>query len=341
MSYRMSTVQEFGVALVKGAAILGVDRMVRLLEQWRSGKPVTYRTCRVVGVTIREPLDLADGIKLVPLPLTSDDLSARLPSRGRISPSAYLGHTIVSMETIAKPALFRPDVENLFNAVEAKLSPHLGFENLCEILSLEFDTYVDMGLGWNDYGDLAALSNADVTWGEPDRLGQPAACRGESISGDVMTLDLDYDAVPNPAEDDLQRLGEALKAADPRTRVAVARWKRSNDRRKGLTDQFIDLRIALESLFLPHKSDQQLSFRLALTGAWLLGKEAEERQDAYKILKKAYGTASLAVHHGEVRESDANRDLLARAQGRCRAGIYQVLQEGRVGDWDALVLGVE
>ena len=338
---RMTPVREFGVALVKGAAIIGADRILELVERWKSGGPLTYRTCRVVGVTTRESLDLADGIKIIPLPLASDELSARLPSRGRISPLAYLGHTIVSVETIAEPALFRPDAAGLFAAVRAKLSSDHGFERICDMLSLEFDTYVDIGLGWNDYGDLAALSNADTIWGDPDRLGCPAAYRGKSVNGEVTRLDLDYDAVRTPAEEDLQRLYETLKGTNSRTRVALARWKRSIDRRNGLTDRFIDLRIGLESLFLSQNPDQQLSFRLALTGAWLLGKDVEERLDAYRILKKAYGAASKAVHRGEVSESDDNRDLLTRAQRLCRAGIYHILKEGRVVDWDELILGVE
>ena len=130
----------------------------------------------------------------------------------------------------------------------------------------------------------------------------------------------------------------ALKSADARTRVAVTRWKKSMKRRASLTDGFIELRIALESLFLPQTPDQQLKFRLATNGAWLVGDNGADRRKVWHILRDAYDAASKAVHHGKVKQNGENKELLANAQMVCRKGILRVLRDRPVTDWDGLIL---
>ena len=104
-----------------------------------------------------------------------------------------------------------------------------------------------------------------------------------------------------------------------------------------LTDRFVDLRIALEALLLPDGTDRQLSYTLAVRGAWLLGEGAAGRREAWRILRNVYGTASKLVHGGTMKAD--NMTLLTEAQGLCRKGILRVLDKGKVGDWDGLILG--
>ena len=59
----------------------------------------------------------------------------------------------------------------------------------------------------------------------------------------------------------------------------------------------------------------------------------------YKTLLEAYKTASTAVHKGEVKFTDKNRQLLADAQALCRSSILKRLKKGKVPDWNALILG--
>ena len=46
----VSSVQKFAEGLVKGASLLGVNRMTDLLAGWTRGEPIKYRTSMVVGL---------------------------------------------------------------------------------------------------------------------------------------------------------------------------------------------------------------------------------------------------------------------------------------------------
>ena len=119
---------------------------------------------------------------------------------------------------------------------------------------------------------------------------------------------------------------------------------RSKDDEAEFVDRFIDLRIALESLYLkdfPNETSQEMRFRLSLFGAWHLGADQAERSNIRKQLRQAYDTASGAVHSGGVERTPENERLLADAQRLCREGILKLLADGAPRDWGDLILGVE
>ena len=75
-------------------------------------------------------------------------------------------------------------------------------------------------------------------------------------------------------------------------RIAADRWRRSkrSDGYARLVDQYIDLRLALESLYLKdfvNEHSQEMRFRLALFGAWHLGGSLDERRSIRKTLRYA------------------------------------------------------
>lgn len=62
-----------------------------------------------------------------------------------------------------------------------------------------------------------------------------------------------------------------------------------------LEDQILDYVIGLESLLLPGRN-QELAFQLSLRGANLLGKNKEEKEGYYKLIKDAYRARNNIVH---------------------------------------------
>ena len=111
-------------------------------------------------------------------------------------------------------------------------------------------------------------------------------------------------------------------------------------RQKGYVDKFIELRIALEALYLQGKGTRgEMGFRLANYGAWHLGADFAERRKYRTLLSRVYREASGAVHTAEVADTEANRELLSEAQDLCRMGILKRLDEGKAPDWDELILG--
>ena len=338
---RVSTVDRFGAMLVRGAAFVGVDRVVDALAAWTRGEPVTYRTCRVAGLSIARPMTPANGISFIPLPLSDDELPPGLPA-GSAFALAYLGRTVVAVDTLATPALFRPEFEHVLDlegVVTARLDTDCTFDEIREALSLECNAPIHMGLEWSDYGELAALTGGTRSRELPGRLALPA---GETYTGpdsDVTSLEIDESTVHAVSEDRIRRLLAALRDTDASTRVAVARWNKSLE--GDLTDQFIDLRIALEALLLPDNPNQQLGFTVAARGAWLLGEDGAGRREAWKMLRNAYAAASKAVHIGEVKENDRNAETLVGTRDLCRKGLLHVLCDGPVKDWSGLILNCQ
>lgn len=335
---RVSTVGHFGAMLVKGAAVVGVERVVDALGAWTRGEPLAYRTCRVAGLSIARPMTPANGVSLVPLPMSDDELSPELPS-GPAFALAYLGRTVVTVHTLATPALFRPVLDHVYDldgAVTARLAADCTFDEIREVLSLECNAPIHMGLEWSDYGELFALTGGTRSWKGPGRLALPSGETHTGQDGHVTRLKIDESSVYAVSEDRIRRLLAALRDGDASTRVAVTRWNKSLE--GNLTDQLIDLRIALEALLLPDNPNQQLAFTLATRGAWLLGKDGVDRCEVWSTLREAYKTASTAVHRGEVKENDRNAEVLMGARTLCRRGLLHVLCEGPAEDWEGLIL---
>ena len=107
-----------------------------------------------------------------------------------------------------------------------------------------------------------------------------------------------------------------------------------------IVDQLIELRIALEALYLKdftNERSQEMRFRLALFGAWHLGETFARRQAIRKTLRDAYDKASGAVHTGEV--PVGAHATLKKARNLCREGILKLLEEEPLVDWGDMILG--
>ena len=67
-------------------------------------------------------------------------------------------------------------------------------------------------------------------------------------------------------------------------------------------DKLIDYLIGFEALLLRRDERQELEYRLALRGAFLLGTDMEERKKIFFHLKTAYRERSNIVHGGSVKK---------------------------------------
>ena len=121
--------------------------------------------------------------------------------------------------------------------------------------------------------------------------------------------------------------------------MAIRRWMNSKRPESSLADRFIELRIALEALYLDGKSNTEMAFRLATHGALYAGGTIEERRRNHETLRKAYNQSSRAVHAGTLKDSSEN--VLKKAQELCREGIIKRLREGDVPDWSDMILGAK
>ena len=278
---------------------------------------MSYRTCTILPITMARAVSPVPGVDIVPLPLSTVELPAGLPTRRGKPRADYLGQSLVSVDAETKPALFQPETPwPEGKEVRAALTPRLTLETIREALSLEADTFVDGGLTWDDYGEFSALANQDG--GVRGAVGHLPPCKHHmtSLKLGVSSLEVSEEDIRDISAENIGRLLRELQGADARARVAVSRWKMAMNSIRDRADRFIDLRIALESLFLPPLSAQELKFRLAVSGAWLVGKDAAGRRRVWNTLRSAYDLASTAVHGGRSEEEGEERRQRARTDGR-------------------------
>ena len=117
---------------------------------------------------------------------------------------------------------------------------------------------------------------------------------------------------------------------------------------KSKVDRFIDLGIALETIYGGREERGEITNRIATRAAWHLGGDSSERQDIFRQVADIYRLRSTAVHTGQlklrVRLGASNIPLEAAVDislGFCDEAIRKVTEEGwyEAGDWRKLTLG--
>ena len=191
---------------------------------------------------------------------------------------------------------------------------------------------------------LSLSCNAHITWAVlwPDYWHESGAFSSGAVYSRVSygnREDLHKGQIPL-APDQLEFASSLLKKRfrlqDVGVGRAIRRWMRSK-RSQEFTDQFIELRVALETLY--PTGGTELGFRIANYGAWHLGDSFSRRKEYRKVLSKAYGLASNGVHKGSVGDTSKNRQTLTRAQDLCRDGIIKRLHESEKPEWEDIILG--
>ena len=347
----VSSVEDFARVLVRGAAIMGSARLVEMLSGWLTGGGVGYRTAAVLnGLYLVDTLEPLPGIRIEPLPRSTDGDFGSLPMLGGHSIKDYLGRSVLSIESTARPAFFHPEKDDYGSIVRAEFASGVGLDMVCRTLALEADTAVEMAFAWNDYAEVShylspgskSTRSSHGRGVEPRGVGN--SVRTDSSTG-VCTVTIDDRNVCHLSEDRLKRILVAIARPEGASiDVAISRWCKSKEGFRTLGDKFIDLRIALEALYLKNFDSEnrgEMRFRLALYAAWYLGSDFAERKAIRKTLRDAYDMASTTVHGGRLPSSESDQALLSRSQEFCRQGILKFLEHGVQEAWDDMIVGVQ
>ena len=339
MSYDKDVpMNEFTLSLVRGAAIIGPEATAQLLFSWMDSGPLRYKIQFVLwGAHFPGSFALDDGISVMEIPNDRVILHEHVPFHESVmwrhEDIDFLNKAKVTIECEATPPLWAPGKREvpLESTWTTKKLSGWPVDQFCQALSVSCDQFVSWKLWWCDFGDLVMFN-----------AGHSSATELPAHSYDSMITEFSTAQLTQNHFETAFDLLVKLQAAKVRLDVAIGRWNRSKRRDITLSDRFIELRIALESLYLSDIGRDELRFRLATRGAWHLGVNSKERQEYYKTLLNAYDTASTAVHKGRVDSTDKNRQLLADAQDLCRKGILKRLDESKEPDadyWKELILG--
>ncbi|MGO9172974.1 MAG: hypothetical protein ACLP7P_13565 [Rhodomicrobium sp.] len=133
-----------------------------------------------------------------------------------------------------------------------------------------------------------------------------------------------------------KNFGSADAKFQKHLRLVMQRLIRAS-RRVTPVDAAIDLGISLESLYVGNKKDE-LSYRLRLRAARLLGNDKAHRKESFNLLKDVYDLRSKAVHTGDI---DAKPKGGRSVQETLQAGLSLAAETARrfivdrkIPDWD-------
>ena len=326
------TLSEYVQILIRASATLGGERTAELLIDWVRGEPVKYKAVSLLnGLTIDQPLILQEGLHMYQLPQSSNELVAHLPamSLDMHGLHAMLGRVALSIDCEAGPALYRPSrgeetSSNLKHIWAGGKIDNLSVDSLCEAMSLASGGCVRWQFSWRDFGDVREFL---IVYG------------GTSFTNVPLWTDASKFTQENLEHArEIHELRNAKGKSNLSLDTAIRRWIKSKSSESSFADQLIDLRIALEALYLDN-TEGELRFRLASHGAWHTSQGAGERKQNFQTLLQTYKLASSAVHGGDVKANDKNKKLLKSAQKLCQEGIMKRLGEKTAPKWNDLIMG--
>lgn len=253
---------------------------------------------------------------------------------------------MLSIDCKAEPALYKPqgkeafdrDIKNTWAQGElAGLSPDV----FCQALSLACNNCISPKYRWQDFGELNEFNPGmgnGLSWTDAPGSFHPPFMRA--------TVDVSQEHL-NHAKGiylDLQSKAQGRKEIH----TATDRWMKSKHATiilpnrsvlgRSLSDCFIELRIAMDALYLKGITGE-LKFRLATYGAWHLGSNSDERCRYHVTISRMYDLASKAVHTGEIKNTPETLEILTDTQDLCRKGILKRLKEREEPRWKEMILG--
>ncbi|MYB96726.1 hypothetical protein F4054_11380 [Candidatus Poribacteria bacterium] len=342
--------------LLKIAIVYGIEKAVSDFERGIENGQQSFRYIALLkGVRVETEIQIFKGVRLVPLPLSTSEISNYLPDMVNFSmfPDSLMGKTLLIIDASVSPIFHKPYPE-LFNDDfhEDKLPFHVEvaggkfsdfkveefYKNFCQALSLSGNSAVQTVIDWRSLpqDELFNLSTLSVNH-----------IAHHYNAGRLNTF-IDVDEVQVQK---IQCLYDVLTDCKTEThgklQIPIDRWIKSKADQDPV-DKMIDLGIAFESLYLSGDNQtSELSLRLQLRAAWFLGKDKTHRQELMADFRDIYKLRSKAVHTGKLssrknKESDTEEivtEFIPKAQDLCRDSIVKILKEGKIPDWNTLILG--
>jgi len=340
-----SSLSDFARGLIRAATVLGPDRAAMLLSKWADGGPRRFKIVVVLaGVWVDEDIVLDEGLRVYRLPVSSDLLPTSLPNMTQETMGQILGHAALEIGASTRPALFVPQ--------EGKVPLHshtaldqASLDSFFLALSLVCNQQVGLAWSWNDHGESGTFTETgrnSIMSGPGMELSTHGKTKTYHPSTGVVELSSFDSPPPNLCETSLRRAWELRTElqrrndSDQRFKIAVTRWAKAATPGVLSPDRLIDLRIALEALYLDSR-EGELGFRLSITGARHLATDLHERKAVRKALADFYGLASRVIH-GVPLKRKADVSLVDGAATLCRDGILKIVEQRNQPDWTEFLL---
>ena len=299
------------------------------------------RITLVKGMQIDGEIPVADGIRLVPLSGEPSTFPAfMVGSNSGFGPRDIdlASSAVLVVDAVVSPIFVNPSkVENksrdeVFEYKDVS-GNQLDFDNagFCEALSLISSSAIYGAVWWSFIDDdhicKGRVSPSGYSY-NPHTLNEVGSGREtgrvtEGMAAEAYGL---YLARKRLARKDQDRLA-----------IPVQRWIRSYSDFQ-VADKWIDLGIAMESIFLNEGNNTEVGYRLRLNVARYLGETVSERQQLMGLFRRIYDFRSKAVHQGTVSGGQNMLKTLTDAQAYCQKAIVKIIKDGGFPDWEQIAL---
>ena len=358
---------EFLEKLLNIAIFGGIEAAVSAFERCVSeDASASFESITLLeGITLEAEIQVFDGIRLVPIPASSN-LPRCLGSLPQRDVSNFYWKTMLVIDysispIFQKPSLAataedknytvfmeKPPVEIKGFQIKAKgvkfpeytsAASTVFHQKFCQALSLACNSGVKPSLSWKFVAKDELLNISPTVSRLARQSPGPFGDRVKISEDQINKAKCLYEALVDSTSYTPTNIAEKLK-------IPINRWIESKVH-KDPVDKMIDLGTAFESLFLPSDSVDQLAFQFRLRASWHLGKGKVHREELMDEFKAIYTLRSKAVHNGELPpnirirkgESVATSEFIPRAQNLCLDSIKKILEDGEFPDWKSLVLG--
>lgn len=338
-----SSLHYFAKTLLHACARVGVKQVVEQFDEWVAGRSRQFKICAVLhGIHIKNKINLMEGITLYELPTRSRDLPNSIPQARKYMIMNILGKTVIEIQGCATPNFFKPSLtDNDTYAVSSKTAlGEISLDLVMMSLSLTANHPVHCTKMWSQQCETVPFEDERM-----QRMVEPHSTpRGEirsiSYDADKTVTKVDFVRGADLSEDDIRSAWARIPSivgimeSKPRFGVAVNRWVEAVSHDTQSIYRLIDLRIALEALYIDSEQGE-LSHRLALTGAKHLGATLDDRKLIQRTLKDFYQSSSKAIHGGT---ATLDKDKVEETTKLCRDGIMKIIETGKIPAWNEILL---
>ena len=273
------------------------------------------------GLQIATSIQLGPALRLEPFPGLPVSWQANWFAQRRELEHSYdtgrLGEPVaLTLRFPISPGLVPPDERKTFEAHEREdIERQSVMDAIVPVFTL--------------LGDIAPVVSG--SWSQAAGRGVPSLGQPRLLTGFEDLGVMGFRQHPAPVvETEVKELVQGFLALSDksRTRLAVPLRHLNRSRRQYTPEAAaIDLRTALEALLVPDRS-QEITFKVSLIGAWMLGNDHEQRKRAFDRLRKAYGLGSQAVHGCKIKGGPNAFDLIHEVQSDTAAILKMVISTG-------------
>ena len=338
--------------LLKRAIVDGAAKAAQAFDQCIISSSVSYcQLFLILGIRVREEMELLDGIRLIPLPETRDEFPFYLPIHIDRTGITFELKTLVRVEYESSPVFHRPSepfgLDGPFrSAIKSNDVEAIDMPVLCQALSLAYDCSVGVQASWTSTTDYEIADIGSMVGIGADT---PSVVIRQPYHADPRDAPfVDNMDVANGATKDLYNAIITLREETKKSiKIPVERWMKSKDQIEPV-DKMIELGIAFESLYLSG-NEGQIASTIAIRVALHLGNSGPERKLLLKRVKEIYDARSKAVHEGRLDPQKYKTqleilELVSGTQDLCRQAILKTIIQRAIPDregWEDLILGVD